>query len=313
MHYQHIDIDAATPTIGAYVSGVDLNRVASDAVYGEIKQALWRHGVLFFRKQDLNPESYIRLGQVFGEIERHEFFPHLNGHPEIQLIAHEGLDKPETDRWHADTTFRAKPNLVSILRITQLPPQGGETMWMSAAAAFEALDPQLQQMLMGLQAVHDMPWQFRTSNAYEKLVRKQLQAKARQAQGGPDAAAATMPGLDELLAMAARIEHKMIDDNPPMRHPAVITHPYNGRKLLYVNSIWTKCLQGLHEDLSANLLRMLFDWVKKPEFMVRFKWEPDSLVIWDNCATQHYAVFDYAPHYRAGQRMTAGNFTPTLG
>ena len=306
MNYQHIEIDPATPTIGAYVSGVDLNRVESDAAYGEIKQALWQHGVLFFRKQNLKPESYLRLGQVFGEIERHEFFPHLKGFPEIQLIAHEGHDKPETDRWHADTTFRAKPNLVSILRITQLPPQGGDTMWMSAAAAFEALDPQMQQMLMGLRAEHDMPWQFRSAGMVEKLIRKQLQAQARQSPGAP------MPGPHELRALTQKTEHKMIDDNPPMLHPAVITHPYNGRKVLYVNSIWTKCLQGLHEDLSANVLRTLFDWVKKPEFMVRFKWEPDSLVIWDNCATQHYAVFDYAPHYRAGQRVTCGNFTPTL-
>ena len=237
------------------------------------------------------------------------FFPHLKDHPEIQLIAHEGKEKPETDRWHADTTFRPKPNLVSILRLTELPPQGGDTMWMSASAAFEALEPQLQQMLLGLQAEHDLPWQFRSSNAYEKLIRKQLLAKARQTQG---AESTPMPGAEALRAMAQQIEHKMIDDNPPVLHPAVITHPYNGRKVLYVNSIWSKCLQGLHEDLSDGLLHTLCEWVKKPEFMVRFKWEPDSLVIWDNCGTQHYAVFDYAPHYRAGQRVTCGSFTPTL-
>lgn len=88
MSDKHIEVEPATPTIGAYVSGVDLNRVGSQAVYEQIKQALWQHGVLFFRKQALNPESYVRLGLVFGEIERHEFFPHLSGHPEIQLIAH---------------------------------------------------------------------------------------------------------------------------------------------------------------------------------------------------------------------------------
>jgi taurine dioxygenase len=92
----------------------------------------------------------------------------------------------------------------------------------------------------------------------------------------------------------------------------VITHPYTGRKILFVNSIWTKRLLGMHMDLSEAVLNMLYEWVKKPEFMVRFRWEKDSLAMWDNCATQHYAVFDYAPHYRAGQRMTCGSFVPTL-
>jgi taurine dioxygenase len=92
----------------------------------------------------------------------------------------------------------------------------------------------------------------------------------------------------------------------------VITHPYNGRKILFVNSIWTKRFLGMHMDLSEAVLNMLYEWVKKPEFMVRFRWEKDSMAMWDNCATQHYAVFDYAPHYRAGQRMTCGNFVPTL-
>lgn len=305
MNYQHIQVDPATPTIGAYVSGIDLNDVRSSVVYEEIKHALWQHGVLFFRKQSLNPQSYIRLGSQFGEVEQHEFFPHLKDHPQIQLVAHEGSAAPETDRWHADVTFRPKPSLVSLLRITDLPPQGGDTLWMSAAAAFDALGPQLQQLLAGLQAEHDMPWQFRSSNAYEKLVRKQALAKAKQAQ-------AQMPSAEEVRSMAKSIEHKMIDDSPPVLHPAVITHPYNGRRLLYVNSIWTKCFKGLHMDLSDALLRMLFEWVKKPEFMVRFRWEPDSLVMWDNCGTQHYAAFDYAPHYRAGQRMTCGSFVPAL-
>ena len=308
-NYQHIEIDPATPTIGAYVSGVDLNNVASEAVYEEIKQALWQHGVLFFRKQALNPESYIRLGQVFGDVEKHEFFPHMKGHPQIQLVSHEGTETPETDRWHADVTFRPRPSLVSLLRITNLPPHGGDTMWMSAAAAFEALGPQMQNMLMGLQAEHDMPWQFRSSNVYEKLVRKQALAKARQADGQ---AQVQMPSAEELLAMRKAVEHKMIDDNPSVLHPAVITHPHNGRKVLYVNSIWTKCFKDLHMDISDALLHTLAEWVKKPEFMVRFKWEPDSLVMWDNCATQHYAVFDYAPHYRSGQRMTCGSFLPAL-
>jgi taurine dioxygenase len=115
-----------------------------------------------------------------------------------------------------------------------------------------------------------------------------------------------------MMVQASAQECKMIENTPTVTHPAVITHPYNGRKILFVNSIWTKRFLGMHMDLSEAVLNMLYEWVKKPEFMVRFRWEKDSMAMWDNCATQHYAVFDYAPHYRAGQRMTCGNFVPTL-
>ncbi len=157
MSFRHIQVDPLTPTIGGMISGVDLNNTRSEDVYEEIKKALWQYGVVFFRKQALKPESYIRLGQNFGEMEQHEFFPHVEGHPQIQLISNQGHEAPETDRWHTDVTFRKKPNMVSILRITDLPPSGGDTMWMHAGAAFDALNPGMQQMLEGLQATTTCP------------------------------------------------------------------------------------------------------------------------------------------------------------
>ena len=292
MKFRHIQVDPLTPTIGGMISGVDLNNTRSEDVYEEIKKALWQYGVVFFRKQALKPDAYIRLGQNFGEMEQHEFFPHVEGHPQIQLISNQGHEAPETDRWHTDVTFRKKPNMVSILRITDLPPSGGDTMWMHAGAAFDALNPGMQQMLEGLQADHDLPWHFRRINVHERL------AQRASAKSG-------------MMVTANAQECKMIENTPTVTHPAVITHPYTGRKILFVNSIWTKRLLGMHMDLSDAVLNMLYEWIKKPEFMVRFRWEKDSVAMWDNCATQHYAVFDYAPHYRAGQRMTCGSFVPT--
>ena len=292
MNYQHICVEPLTPTVGAMISGIDLNDTLPDAAYEEIRQALWRHGVVFLRRQALRPEAFLRLGTRFGEVETHEFFPHLEGFPQIQTIANQGHEAPETDRWHTDVTFRTRPNMVSILRITDLPPSGGDTLWMHAGAAFDALGEPLQQMLTSLQAEHDLPWHFRRIDAYRRL-------EARLKAAGKPAMAA----LDH--------ERKMIETTPAVAHPVVITHPFNGRKILFVNSIWTRSISGMHLDLSEALLKMLFDWIKKPEFMVRFRWEPDSVALWDNCATQHYAAFDYAPHYRAGQRLTCGSFIPT--
>ena len=307
MKFRHIQVDPVTPCIGAHLTGVDLNAVRNDDVYEEIQQALWQHGVIFLRGQALKPENYLRLGRKFGEMEEHEFFPHLQNFPQIQLIAHEGHDAPETDRWHTDVTFRKKPNLVSMLRITDMPPAGGDTMWMSSGAAFDALGAPLQQLLLSLQAEHDLPWHFRRINAYERLAKKQADAALKAGHLAP-----AKPSVEALAAALAEREAKMIKDNPTAVHPAVISHPVTGRKTLFVNSIWTKRLLGLHMDLSESLLNMLFEWIKKPEFMVRFRWEKDSIAIWDNAATQHYAVFDYAPHYRAGQRLTCGSFTPAL-
>lgn len=305
MNFRHIEVEPITPTIGAMISGVDLNAVRSEDVYEEIKQALWRHGVVFFRKQNMNPEAYIRLGSKFGEMEEHEFFPHVPGHPQIQRIAHEGNEAPETDRWHADVTFRKRPNLVSILRITDLPPSGGDTMWASGSAAYEALGADLQHLLEGMSAEHDLPFHFRRINAIEKLMHKQRLS----AQGG-GAMMNSMMSKGEMDAALADRECKLIHDNPSVIHPAVIRHPVTGRGVLFVNSIWTKRLMDVHMDLSESLLRMLYEWMKKPEFMVRFRWEPNSVAMWDNCQTQHYAVFDYAPHYRAGERVTCGGYEP---
>ena len=309
MAFRHIEVTPATPTIGAYISGIDLNAVKSEDVYEEIRLALWQNSVIFFRDQKVEPESYMKLGSKFGEMEQHEFFPHIPGYPAIQLISHEGNDQPETDRWHTDVTFRKRPNMVSILRITDLPPTGGDTMWASMAAAYEALGPDLKAMLQNLQAEHDMPFHFRRINAIQRLMERQ---KLANAQKGGGAMVNSMMSASEMDAALADRECKLIQDNPSVVHPAVITHPHNGRNLLFVNSIWTKRFMGMHMDLSDALLRMLFEWVKKPEFMVRFKWEPNSIAMWDNCQTQHYAVFDYAPHYRAGERITCGSFEPKL-
>lgn len=293
MSYTHITVEPMTPTIGAMISGVDLNKVRSPAVYEEIKQALWQHHVVFMRAQKVAPAHYLELGRVFGEPEEHEFFPHVDGYPQIQTISHEGHDQPETDRWHADVTFREMPSTVSILRGVTVP-RGGDTMWASMAAAFDALPDVFKTLLLSLKGCHDLPHHMRRIDFYEREARKGREGGS----GRGDA--------------ALEHEFQMIRDNPVSVHPAVINHPVTRRLTLFVNAIWTGRFDGIHLDLSDGLLAMMREWVKKPEFMVRFRWEQDSIAIWDNLATQHYAVFDYAPHFRAMHRMTAGSAKPEL-
>lgn len=267
MAFRYINVTRATPTIGAYISGVDLNRVNNPAVYEEIRRALWENSVIFFRDQPLSSEAHLKLGQAFGEMEKHEFFPHLDNHTEIQVISNSGAKSPDTDRWHTDCTFRQKPNAVSILRAVDLPPEGGDTMWASMNAAYEAFDEPMKKFLLELDAEHDITHAFRGTGYIEQ---------SRQLDAG----------------------------NPPYIHPAVINHPVTKKLCLFVNSIWTKRFTDLDANYGDNLLRALFEWVKKPEFHVRFRWEKDSIAIWDNLATQHYAVFDYAGYSRVMNRTT---------
>ncbi|MFP6734271.1 MAG: TauD/TfdA family dioxygenase [Rhodospirillales bacterium] len=287
MDYRHIKVEPLTPVVGAMISGVDLGNLSSEDMIDEISSALWQFHVLFFRDQEMSPEAQSRLGKMFGEVTPHEFMRPLDDHPNVHITDHEGHGPSGNAHWHTDVTFRKRPNLVTILQPIELPKSGGDTLWCSTGAAFDALPAPMKTMLLSLSAEHDMPFHMR-----------RLWSCLRSADGGPDA--------------ANEAEFKQIRENPIVVHPAVINHPVTGRLTLYVNSNWTKKFIDMDLDMSDHLLAALFDWVKRPDFQVRFQWKMGSIGIFDNFATQHYAVVDYAPEYRAMQRVIAGNAEPTL-
>lgn len=271
-----VSISPATPTIGAEISGLDLDRPLTSAE-GELLRAAWlRFKVVFFRDQDISHESHVRLGRFFGELEGHPVIPSVEGYPEILKI--EGVEgvqlTAETlgafqayNKWHTDVTFREKPSITSILRARHLPPLGGDTMWADTVAAYAGLPQPVKDRIAGLEAEHDIVRSF----------------------GGRVS--------EEKRAQLAR-------DFPPVRHPVVRSHPETGEKILYVNYTFTSRIIGLPEEESDSLLRLLFDRIKVPEYQVRFRWTPNAIGIWDNRSTQHYAVGDYWPEYRLLERVT---------
>lgn len=271
-----VSISPATPTIGAEISGLDLDRPLTSAE-GELLRAAWlRFKVVFFRDQDISHESHVRLGRFFGELEGHPVIPSVEGYPEILKI--EGVEgvqlTAETlgafqayNKWHTDVTFREKPSITSILRARHLPPLGGDTMWADTVAAYAGLPQPVKDRIEGLEAEHDIVRSF----------------------GGRV--------TEEKRAQLAR-------DFPPVRHPVVRSHPETGEKILYVNYTFTSRIVGLPEEESDSLLRLLFDRIKVPEYQVRFRWTPNAIGIWDNRSTQHYAVGDYWPEYRLLERVT---------
>ena len=278
--YRHITVRPASPIIGAYVEGVDVSSPCDPAVYEEIKQALWRHHVVFIRNQPMDPEAHKALASVFGPMVPHEIFPSLDGHREISILEANRDRPPENDAWHTDVTFRETPVLASILHGLTIPPSGGDTLFASQAAVFDALSPPWQRMLSELVAEHDVVHAFGETN-----VLKDAGGEAK---------------IAELRRTA-----------PPKIHPMVIAHPITGRPGIFVNSVFTKRIIGLSKRESDAILTTLFDMIKTPEFQVRFTWEPNSIAIWDNFGTQHYAAADYWPADRRMHRITVGTAKPT--
>jgi len=271
-----IVITPSTPTIGAEILGVDLNRPLADADAEIIRAAWLRYKVIFFRNQDVDHDSHIRLGRLFGELEGHPVIPHVDGYPEIleirgvegvQLTAETFRPFMAYNKWHTDVTFRERPSIASVLRARLLPPLGGDTIWSDAAAAYEGLPQAVKERIAGLDAEHDIIASFGGRVTEER--REQL----------------------------AR-------DFPAVAHPVVRTHPETGEKVLYVNYTFTTRILGLPEEESKDLLRLLYDRIKVPEYQVRFRWTPNAIGIWDNRSTQHYAVGDYWPADRVLERVT---------
>jgi taurine dioxygenase len=271
-----IVIAPSTPTIGAEISGIDLDRPLSDTEAEIVRDAWLARKVIFFRDSDISYESHLRLGRLFGELEGHPVIPHVEGYPEVLIIKGvEGVTPtPETiepfkayNKWHTDVTFRARPSIASVLRMRLMPALGGDTIWTDTAALWTGLPQAVKDRIADLDAEHDIIQSFGGRVSEEKRAE---------------------------LAQAF----------PPVRHPVVRTHPETGEKIVYVNHTFTSRILDVPAEESDALLKLLFDRVKVPEYQVRFRWTPNAIGIWDNRSTQHYAVGDYWPAERVLERVT---------
>lgn len=263
--YKHFDVLPATPNIGAHIKSIDLSKSQSPDVFTELRNALSQYKVIFFQDQKMTDANFQSFGKNFGTLETHEFFPTVPNYPEIQVITTQG-GNTGTDRWHTDVTFKEKPSAASILRAIDIPKDGGgDTMWLCTNAAYNNLSRPMRELLLKLEGIHDMRY-----------------------------------------GMAGYIDRETVEKsvakNPRRTHPAIVAHPITQKPHLFINSIWTSGLKGLDRDESVAILHFLYEHVKKPEFQVRFRWQENSIVIWDNIATQHYAVGDY-DYLRVMNRM----------
>jgi taurine dioxygenase len=264
---QCFDLVKLTPHCGAEVRGIDLAQPLDAAAVDALGRALAEHCVLFFHEQKLTPQQQKELGQCFGELHLHPAWPRLvEGHPEImEIYADANSKRIAGEDWHSDVSCDSEPPLGTILYMLEVPEVGGDTLFASMYAAWDALSAPMKKMLEGMTALHD--------------------------------GEATYRGRYEGAVETGKVYPRSV-------HPVARTHPVTGRKALFVNRIFTSRIQELSKPESDAVLAMLFAHIEQPEFQCRFRWQPGSVAFWDNRCVQHHALWDYYPQRRRGLRVT---------
>jgi len=267
-----LDVEVLTPAVGAILSGVDLATPIDPQTIHDIRQAVLKHGVIFFRGQDISREQTAEFLSKFGHLTVDPFsYAALEAPPRDKEAVRDlptYQNRRATAVWHTDSTLSATPASLIALRAIDLPPAGGDTCFGSMYAAYETLSAPLQAMLDGLTAVHSS-WKV-------------------------------MPLLGEAASAVVQVDMRNI-------HPVVRVHPETGRKALFVNRLWTEKIVELSDYESERLLAMLYEHSERLEFTVRWRWRAHDLALFDNRAFQHYAVMDYDGHRLLQKTILAGD------
>ena len=272
-----LDIKPVAGALGVEIHGLDLSRALGAQEHALVRDLLNEHEVIFFRDQDISPALQKSLALSFGPLQTHPAYETVEGFPELTILESTAEKPTKIEAWHSDMTFRQHPPMGTVLRSVIVPPKGGDTLWSSMTAAYNGLSRPMRDLLEGLSAVHDFSHGFRESLAE--------------------------PGGRQRLAAA-------VEANPPVSHPVIRTHPETGRKVIFVNSLFTTHIEGLPDAESDALLQFLFRHITTPEYTCRFQWRPHSIAIWDNRSTQHKPINDYFPAHRRLLRITIDGDKP---
>jgi len=285
-----LQVKRSSAPLGAEILGVDLSRDLDDAVFREIVDRFHEHEVVFFRNQQLTPEQHVAFSRRFGELEHHVRKDCCRpGFPELFVVSNvleNGKPIGSQDAglfWHSDLCYLKEPSRASLFYAREVPLDAkgkpvGDTMFASGSAAYAALPEPEKRKLANLKAV----------NSYAKGYYRDRNSGARK------------PLTEEQKKRT-----------PDVEHPIVRTHPFTGKKSLFVNEGYTSSVVGMSERESDALLARLFEHCTRPEFVYRHQWRVGDFLMWDNCSTQHRAVMDYAlPQRRLMERATLCGTAP---
>lgn len=271
-----MQIKQITPAIGAEVSEVHLGEAARNPeLFAQVKAALLKHKVLFFRNQDITRADHVAFASCFGKLEDHPVVNSDPKYPGLGLIYRSDSRHSYENSYHSDGLWRQNPAMGAVLRCIECPEIGGDTIWVNMVQAYEELPEEIKQKIL------------------------KLRAKA-----------SIEPSFGAVMPEEAR--RKLDRDNPPVEHPVVRTHPETGEKILYVGGFTTHFVNyntpenirhGIDKLPGASLLlNYLTSRATIPEYQVRWSWQPGDVAVWDNRSTQHYAVNDYWPAPRKMER-----------
>lgn len=277
---QTIGVEPIAGALGAEIHGVDLREDLSNAAFDAVHRAFLDHQVIFFRGQKgLSPARQKAFAQRFGTLSIHPYVEGMDGHPELMEIIKEPHETGNFGGgWHSDMSFLEAPALGSVLYAEEVPPFGGDTLFASQTAAYEALSDGMKALLAPLKAVHSAS--------------REYSAKGASAQSR--------------ASMAAR----QASDAPEFEHPVVRTHPDTGRKALYINPAFTLSLAGMTKRESKPILDFLFNHSREERFTCRFRWSDGAVAFWDNRCCWHYALNDYHGYRRHMRRATINGDRP---
>jgi len=273
-----ISITPMSPVLGAEVLGLDLRQEIDESTFDQIHQAFLDYGAIFFRDQlVLNSQSQVSLAQRFGALHTHPAAPTDHADSAVFVIhAHKDSPIANGNGWHSDVSCDAEPPMATMLQVHTLPAGGGDdTLFANMEAAYQSLSPDWQSRLRQLVALHESEHVYR----------------GRYADRGVDDDGTNYPSAE---------------------HPVVRTHPETGRLSIYVNRSFTTRIVGMDPAESSKLLAWLFDYVEQPEFQIRYRWKPNDLALWDNRCLQHFAIWDYWPNERKGNRVSILGSRPFL-
>ena len=285
-------LDDATRTItvkpqptgfGAEITGLDLSKPLPAPVMAEVKAAWAAHGVVAFPDQPLSLDALEAFTLAMGGFGHDPYVKPMAGHPNVLELRREPDEKATNfgAGWHSDWSFQAAPPAATLLRSEVIPPVGGDTLFVDACRAYEALSPTMQAMLAPLRAIHSASRSYGTQGVFAK-----------------DTRARTMQIIVSEEA------------DKTQTHPLVRTHPVTGRKALFISPVYTVGVEGLTPAESEALLGYLFKHLTQDEFIYRHKWQAGMLLMWDNRCTMHFAEGGYDGHLRLMHRTTVAGEAP---
>lgn len=290
---KRIEVRPLAAAMGAEISGVSIPEITDEA-FAEVRQALFRHKMIYFRGQKLSHGEHEAFSKRFGNFAEDAYTSGIPGHPDVHPLIKEADDQSKMvfgEGWHTDSPFLPQPPAITILRSIEIPPFGGDTIWANTALAYATLSDAYRAMIAPLRVHFSI---------------RDVLRSAQEAVELRDSPIGKLAATREAGALSEDLQRKVRGSV----HPMVRTHPETGEKALYVDGAYAVGIDGMTEEEAAPILGFLARYIVNHEFTCRLRWEPDMLVAWDNRLCVHQAFNDYQGYRRELYRTTVVGETP---